>query len=151
MASFTADAVVVSSDSNIFTIHAYIVNDRWRHDINNDHFGDLSSLSVIIDAPVGQWQTGTPLHFVLDWFAQRVIDIESVNKQISSFTSNAYVLAPGSTVEVSGTVFGVWISYSVFLDSNSVSFTADAIKGLIFTLDAHLRGFAEITVDAVIV
>lgn len=149
---YTADAVLVSSDSRVFGAYAYIVGDRWRHDINNDHFGDLSTLGVVIDAPVGQWEAGTPLHFVLDWFAQRIIDIESVDKQKFSFHTDAYILAPGSTVEVSGTVYGVWTTYSVVrVPDTGFSFTADAIKGLVFTLDAHLRGYAEFNLDAVVV
>jgi hypothetical protein len=149
--SCTLDAWVVATDSKVFTAHAYIVGDRWRHDINNDHFGDLSSLGVIIDAPVGQWEAGTPLHYVLDWFAQRIISIESVTKRKYSFHTDSYVLGLGETVEVSGTVYGVWAAYSVIDKSYTDSFTADAIKGLVFTLDAHLRGYAELNVDAVIV
>jgi hypothetical protein len=146
------DAWIVASDSKVFSAHAYIVHDRWRHDINNDHFGDLSTLGVVIEAPVGPWVEGTPLHYVLDWFAQRIIDIESVTKHKRNFGANAYILAPGITVDLGGgLIMGVMDAHSVLLKSRSSSFTADAFKAFAFSLDAHLRGYAEFTLEAVVV
>jgi hypothetical protein len=146
------DAWIVATDSKVFSVRAYIAHDRWRHDINNDHFGDLSTLGVVIEAPVGPWVEGTPLHYVLDWFAQRIIDIESVTKHKRNYSMDAYILAPGATVDIGGgTILGVMNALSVIQKSYSSSFTADAFKALAFSLDAHLRGYAEFSVQAVVV
>lgn len=146
------DAWLVAGDSRVFTAHAYIVRDRWRHDINNDHFGDLSTLGVVIEAPVGPWVEGTPLHFVLDWFAQRLIDVESVTKHKFNFSSNAYILTPGDSVDIGGgTILTVNDLQAVILESYTDSFTVDAFKSFAFTIDAHLRGYAEFTLEAVVV
>lgn len=146
------DAWITADDSSVFTAHAYIVNDRWRHDINNDHFGDLSTLGIVIEAPVGPWVEGTPLHFVLDWFAQRLIDVESVTKHKSNFSANAYVLTPGDSVDTGGgTILTVNDLQAVILKSYSSSVTADAFFAFAFGIDAHLRGYAEFSLEAVVV
>lgn len=147
--SFTTNAVIRGAGD--FLVEAYVGNDRWRHDIINDHFDDLSTLSVVIEAPIGPHPAGTPLHTVLDDIVLRMIALESSNKRAGTFKADAYLLAVGGTVTSGGTTTGVWAAYSAIQGEVTNSFTADAFAAFAFSLDAVLAGYGEIGVNAVIV
>jgi hypothetical protein len=134
-----------------FSIGAWIVNDRWRHDINHDHFGDLSTVGVVIESPIGPWEMGTPVQYVLDWLVQRVIKMESSNKFAGAFSVSAYILSPGGTITTGGTTQGIIAGYAIKQKNLTGAYNLNAIRGLVFTIDAVLRGYAELTIDAVIV
>lgn len=139
------------AESNV-TAGAWIIGGRVRHDINRDHFGDLSTLNVITDAPIGQMEQGTPLHYVLDWLVERMIKLESSNHFGSGFQADAYILAPGGTVDLGdGTIMGVFGAHAAFSKKAYGSLTVDALFALSFSLDAVIKALEELTVDAVIV
>lgn len=134
-----------------FGLGAYIVSDRWRHDINNDHFGDLSTLSVIIEAPIGRWPQGTPLHFVLDDIATMLSEAESKDMQLYSFGAYAIIVGPGGTVTSGSNVRSALSVNAIRKRSYTATFAANAVKGKAFTIDAIIRAQAYFSVNAVIV
>lgn len=135
-----------------FTTGAWIVGGRVRHDINLDHFGDLSTLGVVLEEKIGSQEAYTPLHYVLDYLVQRMIKLESSNHYGSGFKADAYILAPGETVDLGGgTVLGVYDTQAVITDTETGALTVDALFTLSYSMDAVIRALEEITVDAVIV
>lgn len=136
-----------------FTTGAWIVGGRVQHDINRDHFGDLSTLNVVLDSKLGSQEMYTPLHYVLDWMVQRIIDLESSNHFGGGFSANAYILGLGDTVDVGGgEIHGVFGDFAVLKLSHPwQSYLIDALLTLAFTADANIRAQEELTADAVIV
>lgn len=134
-----------------FSIGAYIVHDRWRHDLVNDHYGDLSTLGVIIEQPIGPYGAGTPLQYVLEYLIDRMLLLEGSNHGVGRFTMDAYILAYGDTIDLSGTILGVLSASAVKFKGRTGSFTMNARRCKGFTMDAVLRGASTISVDAVIV
>ena len=134
------------------TAAAWIVGGRVRHDINLDHFGDLSSLGVVLEEKIGSQEAYTPLHYVLDWLVQRMIKLESSNHFGTGFKADAYILAPGGTIDLGGgNIQGVYSAHSVIGDTTAGTLTVDALFALSVSMDAVIRALEEITVDAVIV
>jgi hypothetical protein len=137
-----------------FTASAYIVGGRVQHDINRDHFGDLSTLNVVTEYALGENLEGTPLHFILDWFMDRINKLESSSHHASAYSMNAYILANGGTVDLGGgNIHGVYSSNAV-LKAESIYWTgwlADALLTEAFTMNASIRAEVELPVDAVIV
>lgn len=137
-----------------FTTSSWIVGGRVRHDINNDHFGDLSTTNVALDERLGEMEMFTPLHDVLDWLVQRMIKLESSNHYGTGFKMDAYILAPGQTVDLGGGLIqGVYDAQSVFAEETIewTGLTVDALFALSFSMDAVIRALEDYTVDAVVV
>jgi hypothetical protein len=152
MATFTIDANIRGLGT--FGVTAYIVGDRWRHDIVNDHFGDLSSLQVITEKWFGPYPPGTPLHYVLDWLVNRIVELESVEKGYGKLFLNAYILALGGSVESGGTVRGAFGIDGVKFQAVSGGgrqFYLDAELTMGFSMDAYIRFQGAIYVEAVVV
>jgi hypothetical protein len=139
--------------TSTFGVGAYIVNDRWRHDIVNDHFGDLSSLQVVTERAFGPYPAGTPLHYILEWLVSRIIEIESRVKGFGNLFINAYILGLGDVVESGGTVRGVFSIDGVKFKANAhvgtMGIDAEFVMG--FKMDAHIRFQGAIYVEAVVV
>ena len=137
-----------------FTTSAWIVGGRVQHDINNDHYGDLSTANVSLDERLGSQEMYTPLHDVLDWLVQRMIKLESSNHYGTAFKMDAYILAPGETVDLGGGLIqGVYDTQAVFMDETIewTGLTVDALFALSFSMDAVIRALEDYTVDAVVV
>jgi hypothetical protein len=137
-----------------FTTSAWVVGGRVRHDINHDHYGDLSTLGVVLEERLGSQEAYTPLHDVLDYLVQRMIKLESSNHFATGFQMDAYILAPGQTIDLGGgNIQGVYDAHAVLQDSTIewTGLTVDALFALSFSMDAVIRALEEITVDAVIV
>ena len=136
-----------------FTAGAWIVGGRVQHDINRDHYGDLSTLNVVLDERLGSQEKYTPLHYVLDWLVQRIVKLESSNHFGSAFSANAYILGLGDTIDIGGgDIRGVFGEFAVLKDSQPwESYLMDALLSLAFTADANIRAQEEFGVDAVIV
>lgn len=138
----------------VFTMDAYVVGDRWRHDIVNDHFGDLSSLQVVSEQWFGPYPPGTPLHYILEWLVNRIIDIESREKGFGQVSMNAYLLDLGGSVESGGTVRGAFSIDGVRFQAVSGGgrhFYLDADFVMGFNMDAYIRFQGAIYVNAVVV
>ena len=137
-----------------FTTSSWIVGGRVQHDINNDHYGDLSTYNVALDERLGSQEMFTPLHDVLDWLVQRMIKLESSNHYGTASKMDAYILAPGETVDLGGGLIqGVYDSQAVFKDETIewTGLTVDALFALSFSMDAVIRALEDYTVDAVVV
>lgn len=134
-----------------FTIQAHIINDRWRHDINNDHWGDLSDLAVLIEEPIGPWAAGTPLHYVIADLAARTTILESSNHRTAQFTANAVLVGAGSSWEDGGTTTTLFSANAVFFASFEDAFTIDSQFQKVFTIDAWISGVGEFSVNAVLI
>jgi hypothetical protein len=139
--------------SGSFTTSSWIVGGRVRHDINLDHYGDLSSLNVVLAERLGQLEPHTPLHYVLDWLVQRMIKLESSNHFGSAFSANAYILGLGDTIDIGGgEIHGVIGAFATVLDHSGTKYIyIDAILNKSFTVNAVIRAQQEIPVNAVIV
>lgn len=148
----TATFTIDSAFSIPFTINAYIVGDRWRHDLTNDHFGDLSSLQVVSEQYFGPYPPGTPLHYILEYLVNRIIELESRAKGFGNFGVNAYLLDLGGTVESGGTVRGALgidaVKWSYIGGKN---FKIDGVFAFSFSMDAAIRFEGAIYLDAVVV
>jgi hypothetical protein len=149
MADFTIDAYLAHN----FSVGAYIVGDRWRHDLTNDHFGDLSSLQVVTEQYYGPYPPGTPLHYVLDWLVNRIVALESVEKGYGNFGIQAYVLAYGDVIDLGGTSLGIFSIDSVkWMYRGGMNFTIDAADFVhAFSMDAKIRFQGELYIEAVVV
>lgn len=135
-----------------FTIGAFIGNDRWRHDINNDHFGDLSDLMVVIESPVGPWPQGTPLHFVLQDLAGRMLSLEDGEHRVGRFYVDSVLMAYGGSYSPSaGTYVSIFGIFAAIRRSRSGSFTAGASFRKIFSVDAIVKGQYSFAINAVVV
>lgn len=137
-----------------FKAAAWIVGGRVQHDINRDHFGDLSTYNIALDDRIGEMEMFTPLHDVLNYLVERMIKLESSNHSASSFKADAYILAPGGTVDLGGgNIQGVYSAHSVFKDESIewTALTVDALFALSFSMDALVRALEDFTVDSVIV
>lgn len=142
---FTADAVFAYRS---FRANAWIIDSGFQtHDINTDHHGILSDLSVAITENVGPYVAFTPVHWILVDFAARLTALETSDRVRDSFTADAWVA-------VSGTYgLGVFKADSVISAPVESSFVADAafITGGTFTADASIIGQRFITADALLV
>lgn len=137
-----------------FKAAAWIVGGRVRHDINNDHFGDLSTLGVVLEERLGGIEAYTPLHDVLEELVTRMLKLESSNHYATGYSADAYILAPGGTVDLGGgNIQGVYSSHAILQDETIewTALTVDAMFALDFTMDAVIRALEDYTVDAVIV
>lgn len=140
---FTADAV----------IGVNLIGNRWQHHRLRDHFGLESDLFIGLSERLGPWEEGTPLHFVLEDLISRMDALESSTHNVSSFTGDGIVLAPGGTVSSSGTVRSVYFADAVLKKIPSRSFTAQAFitRGGSFTANANIRFQGSLTADASLV
>ena len=162
MADFTLDATIQSArsgwaalDAEItargFTMDAWIVNDRWRHHRERDHFGPESDLHVVLSEDVEGYPASTPIHFVLDDLVRRLTNIESSNRVRASFTADAYLYKPATaSFDIDATIKGsVSDSFTVdgfFTDEPFGTFALDAFIGspdedygqTTFTIDAFI-------------
>lgn len=134
--------------SGSFSLNAWVIAGRHRHDRLNDHFGVETDLNVITTDAIGPWPAGTPLHYVLsDLYAMQVARDSMDNHQVRVFYLDAWVLAP--TTAASGGL-GVFTLDALVKKTVSHSFTFDAlvIRGGSFTLDAWVAGYGSFTLNA---
>ena len=134
MATFTADAVI---EPLRFTVDAFVFGKGYKHHRVNDHYGPESDLHVTLTSDIGKYPSGTPIHYVLDDLASRIIILESSDHIRASFSLDA-IVDTSATFSVDASVAG----------TSSGSFDADAwfSRGDTFALDAWLK--TAFTVDA---
>jgi len=127
---------------------------RNPHRRDLDHFGQDSDEFVGLSAAIGPFPAQTPVKYVLEWLASQVGSLTASTHRLSTFTLNAYVLAPGSTVgSAPGNIRSVFALNAVVKKTQTSSLTLNAyvIKGGTFTLNAWVRGYASFTLDAFVV
>ena len=137
-----------------FRTAAWIAGGRVTHDINRDHFGDLSTLGVVLEERLGGIEAYTPLHDVLEELVSRMLKLESSNHYAFGVRTDAYILAPGGTVDLGGgDIQGVYSSHAILQDETIewTGLTIDAMFALDFSMDAVIRALEEYSADAVIV
>lgn len=148
ISAFTADAITRRAAATSFTVMAHIAGgNRWRHHRVRDHFGAEDTLYVVLAEDIGPWIAGTPVQYVLDDLATRVANLESATRQLGSFTANAVVLTPGTTIGGRS----LFLADAVLKRNRTATFTANALinRSFSFTMDAFIQ--ARFTANAVIV
>lgn len=122
-----------------FTIDARILGERWTHDMENDHHGNLPDTRVELSTPIGYHPAGTTIAAVLGDFAGRLLQLENFERTFDTFSIDATITDKVFTIDavVSGTQEG--------------SFSIDAFinAGATFTIDAKIVG--RFTIDAFVV
>lgn len=127
---------------------------RIRHHRDRDHDGEDLDSFVGLSAPIGPWEIGTPIKYVLFDLYTRFTALESSNHHLGSITVDAYALAPGSFAgSAPGTIRGLLSIDAIVKKSMSGSITIDAevVKGGSITIDAWVRPTGSITIDAYVV
>lgn len=140
--SFDFDAVIKGSRSGTvpfdaviaplrFTLDAWTVGSRLKHDRQVDHFGTELDTVIAIDGAIGKYPSGELLHDVLADMVARITALEDGNHVVASpFTLNAFIAG--------------WIGLNavIFRSGSAATFTLDAIvgQGGTFALDAYLLG-----------
>lgn len=125
--------------SGSFTIDADIVSERWTHDLNHDHHGELPDDMVELSAAFGPYAAGTLISAVLADFNARLIQLENYDRVFDEFSIDADITDRVFTIDavISGTQTG------------SFTIDADIYAGGSFTIDADIVG--RFTIDAFIV
>ena len=137
--SFTLDAEIVA---RFFTLDAWIVDDRWRHDRQLAHSGVESDLYVVLAEDTGPYVAFTPIHYVLEDILERLTWLETATRTRGSFTLDAWISDKVFTLD------------AIIKATMSGSFTLDAWIGTrnTFTLDAWISAAVHtFTLDAYIV
>jgi hypothetical protein len=135
MPSFSLDSVVAARG---FTLDAWIAVARWQHHRVRDHFGPESDLFVILSEDVGQYPTGTPVHWVIADLVARILALENSDRTRVTFTLDAVISGQAITIDA---VIKSTVAASLTVDATITrggSFTIDAVVVPTFTIDAYI-------------
>ena len=124
-AAFTVDATIASRR---FTLNAFLVGSRVRHDRTLDHTGVEDATTVVLASAIGQYPAGTTVQAVLASMVARFTAIESSNHHYAYATLDAFILPH------------FWLN-AVKKRTISSSYVLDAVvsRAQTFTLNAALR------------
>jgi hypothetical protein len=116
------------------------------HDRTLDHFGTEDTTTSVLSAAIGQYPAGTDLQTVLEGMIGRLVRLETMNIEGSTFTANAYIaryLTADAVLKKNMTsVATFYFVASAQISNTTFSFTANAVKAAVahpstsFTADA---------------
>jgi hypothetical protein len=137
-------------------VDAWVIGGRHRHHRQRDHFGADSDLYVALEEPLGPWQAGTPIHYVLQDLFARINVLTSSNHNIRVATLDALVLTPSTDsilVVVPGTGRGVKTLDALVFKKPTSTFTLNArvTRGGSVTLNAFVPYGSVFYVNAFVV
>lgn len=123
-----------------FGLDAYIAGGRWTHHRLHDHHGSDSDIYIATSGPIGGWNEGTPIFYVIEDLYQRLVALESNRHVLEGFTLAAFIPL-------------YFPLAAVIAGSSDFAFYFDAVieLGGSFTLAAVIQGGAAFGLDAVIV
>lgn len=131
---------MATTSSASATLDAFLAGGRVKHHRLHDHIGAESDLYVAIDSPIGSWEAGTPIHYVIEDLYLRVLELQYGPRVSYSFTADSFI--------------GWWFSLdSLLIGTISKSFIVEAQlgKGGLWTIESLLCGGAWFSLDAIVI
>lgn len=145
-ATFTTDAYIVARH---FSVDAWILGAGQKHHRVRDHFGPESDLYVVLDATIGKYIEGTPVHWVIADMVERLSFLEDWNRVRDSFTLDAWLASSGTYGQGVFSIDSVVEATVTFTGSSGIKVDAWVITGGSFSLDATIM--PSFTIDAFII